>query len=134
MSTLIGSACLEYLIEKGWEAVSQWKGALLQISGPCPGWGEIATILDLFLTDLILYRNDVYTVLKVKQYFQSLASLVTQWLRKCLPMQEMWAQSLGQEDLLEEGMATHFSILAWKIPWTEEPEELQSLWSKKSET
>ena len=33
----------------------------------------------------------------------------------------MWVRSLGQEDLLEEGMATHFSILAWRIPWTEEP-------------
>ena len=35
--------------------------------------------------------------------------------------QERWVQSLGQEDLLEEEMATHCSILAWKIPWTEEP-------------
>ena len=32
----------------------------------------------------------------------------------------MWVQSLGQEDLLKEGMATHFNILAWRIPWTEE--------------
>ena len=36
-------------------------------------------------------------------------------------MQESWVQSLGQEDPLEEGMTTHSSILAWKIPWTEEP-------------
>ena len=36
-------------------------------------------------------------------------------------MQETWVQSLGWEDPLEEGMATHSSILAWKIPWTEEP-------------
>ena len=36
-------------------------------------------------------------------------------------MQETWVQSLGQEDSLEEGMATHSSILAWRIPWTEEP-------------
>ena len=34
--------------------------------------------------------------------------------------QEMWVRSLGQEDLLEKGMATHPSVLAWKIPWTEE--------------
>ena len=39
---------------------------------------------------------------------------------------EMWVQSLGREDLLEEEMATHFSILAWRIPWTEEPGGLQS--------
>ena len=36
-------------------------------------------------------------------------------------IQEMWVQSLGQEDPLEEGMATHSSILAWRFPWTEEP-------------
>ena len=41
-------------------------------------------------------------------------------------MEEMWIQSLGQEDHLEEGMATHSSILAWKIPWTEEPGRLQA--------
>jgi len=40
------------------------------------------------------------------------------------PMQETWVQSLGQEDPLEEEMATHFSILAWRIPWTEEPGRL----------
>ena len=42
-------------------------------------------------------------------------------------MQETWVPSLGQEDLLEEKMATYSSILAWKIPWTEEPGGLQSM-------
>ena len=47
---------------------------------------------------------------------------------KNLPvMQETWVQSLGQEDPLEKGMATHSSILAWRIPWTEEPGGLQSM-------
>ena len=41
-------------------------------------------------------------------------------------LQEMWVNSLGQEDPLEEGMATHSSILAWRIPWTEEAGGLQS--------
>ena len=41
--------------------------------------------------------------------------------------QETWVQSLGQEDPLEEEMATHPSILAWRIPWTEEPDRLQSI-------
>jgi len=41
-------------------------------------------------------------------------------------MQETKAESLGQEDILEEGMATHSSIFAWRIPWTEEPVGLQS--------
>ena len=42
-------------------------------------------------------------------------------------MQETWVQSLGREDSLEKGMATHSSILAWEIPWTEEPGGLQSM-------
>ena len=45
--------------------------------------------------------------------------------------QEMRVQSLGQEDPLEKEMATHSSILAWEIPWTEEPGELQSRGSKR---
>ena len=43
------------------------------------------------------------------------------------PLQETWVRSLGWEDLLEKGMATHSSILAWRIPWMEEPGELQSI-------
>ena len=42
----------------------------------------------------------------------------------------MWVQFLGQEDPLEEKIAAHSSILAWKIPWTEEPRELQSMGSQ----
>ena len=48
--------------------------------------------------------------------------------------QETWVQSLGWEDLLEEGMESPSSILAWKIPWTEEPGGLQSMGSQKSQT
>ena len=44
-----------------------------------------------------------------------------QWERIRLPMQETGVRSLGREDPREEGMATHSSILAWRIPWTEEP-------------
>ena len=57
---------------------------------------------------------------------------LSRWLSSkkiCLPIQELQetqVQSLGQEDPLEEDMATHFSILAWRIPWTEEPGSLQS--------
>ena len=45
--------------------------------------------------------------------------------------QETWARSLGWEDPLEEGMATHSSILAWRIPMDEEPGGLQPMWSQK---
>ena len=46
-------------------------------------------------------------------------------------VQETWVQFLGWEDLLEEGMATHSSILAWRISWTEEPGGLQSMGSQR---
>ena len=61
-------------------------------------------------------------------------SLVTQWERIHLPIQETQIQSLSQEDPLEKGMATHSSILAWEISWTEEPGRLQSMGSQKSWT
>ena len=44
---------------------------------------------------------------------------------------ETWVQSLGREDFLEKEMATHSSILAWKIPWTEKPGRLQSMGSQR---
>ena len=46
-------------------------------------------------------------------------------------MRETWVQSLGWEDPLEKGTATHSSILAWRIPWTEEPGRLKSMGSQK---
>ena len=51
----------------------------------------------------------------------SWASLMVQMIKNPAPMQETWVPSLGWEDPLEEVMATHSSILAWRIPWTEEP-------------
>ena len=48
--------------------------------------------------------------------------------------QETWVQSLRQEDPLEKEMATHSCVLAWKIPWTEEPGGLQSIGSQESDT
>ena len=51
--------------------------------------------------------------------------------RNCLPIQEAQVQSLSWEDLLEEEMATHSNILAWEIPWTEEPGRLQSTGSQR---
>ena len=52
------------------------------------------------------------------------------WLRIRLPVQ-MWVQSLGREDSLEEETATHPSVLTWEIPWTEEPGGLQSMGSQR---
>ena len=55
-------------------------------------------------------------------------------VKNLLAMQETWVQSLGREDPLEKEMTTHSSILAWKIPWTEEPGRLQSMGLQKSQT
>ena len=55
------------------------------------------------------------------------SSLVAQMIKNLPAMQDMWVQSLGWEDPLEKGMATHSSILAWRIPWIEESVQLQSM-------
>ena len=52
-------------------------------------------------------------------------------VKNLLAMQEIQVHFLSQEDPLEKGMATHFSILAWRIPWTEEPGGLQSMGSQR---
>ena len=62
------------------------------------------------------------------------ASLMAQLVNHLPVMQETWVWSLGREDPLEEGMATHSSILAWRIPWTEEAGGLQSTRSQESDT
>ena len=59
------------------------------------------------------------------------ASLVAQRVKNPPAMRETWVQSLGWEDPLEEGMAIYSSILAWRMPWTEEPGGLQSMGSQR---
>ena len=63
-----------------------------------------------------------------------MASLVAQMVKNLPAMWEIWVRPLGWEDSLEEGMATHSSILAWRIPGTEEPGGLQSMGHKESDT
>ena len=60
-----------------------------------------------------------------------LGFLVAQTVKNLPTMWETWVQSLGWKDPLEEGMAAHSSILAWRIPWTEEPGGLQSMGSQR---
>ena len=64
----------------------------------------------------------------VFQLFDS-TFLVAHMVKNLTAVQETWVQSLGWEDPLEDGMATHSSILAWRIPWTEEPGGLQFMGS-----
>ena len=61
------------------------------------------------------------------------ASLMAQMINNLPAMQETWVPSLGQDDSMEKGMATHSSVLAWRIPWTEEPGRLQSVGLKESD-
>ena len=67
---------------------------------------------------------NIYTLLNMG------ALLLVQTVKNQAAMQESQVQSLGQEDPLEKGMATHSSILAWRIPWTQEPGGLQSMGSQ----
>ena len=59
---------------------------------------------------------------------------MAQMVKNLPAMQETWVQSQGQEDPLENGMATHSNILAWRIPWTEEPGGLQTMGSQRVRT
>ena len=65
------------------------------------------------------------------QKWRHRTSLVAQTVKRLPTMRETWFQSLGGEDPLEKAMAPHSSILAWKIPWTEEPGRLQSMGSQR---
>ena len=73
------------------------------------------------------WLSDFYFTSLAVDYFR--ASLVAQMVKNSPAMQETWVQSLGQEDPLDKGMATHSSILAWRIPW---PARLQSMGLQKS--
>ena len=80
---------------------------------------------------MILWKSYLWISLHVfKLYFLQI-SLMAQRLKHLPPMQETWVQSLGREDPLEKEMATHSSILAWRIPWTEEPCRLQCTGSQR---
>ena len=63
-----------------------------------------------------------------------MASLVAQVVKNLPAVQETQVQSLGREDPLQRGIATHSSVLAWRIPWTEEPSGLQSMGLKELDT
>ena len=69
----------------------------------------------------------------IKDLGQKGASLVAQTVKNLPTMRETQVPSLGQEDPLEKGMATHSGVLAWRIPWAEEPGGLQSMGHKESD-
>ena len=79
-----------------------------------------------FLTDKEKFRKSSFLPLLIYIHggLPWRASLAAQTVKNPPPMQETWVQSLGQEDPLEKGMTTHFSILAWRTPWMEEAARL----------
>ena len=72
-----------------------------------------------------------YNIINIIGTDYTKASLVAQTVKRPPAMRETWVRFLGQEDRLEKEMATHSSTLAWKIPWTEEPDRLQSMGSQR---
>ena len=87
-------------------------------------------LLSIFSVENSLFY--IYNILNLFTKYQG-ASLVAQLVKNLPAMQETQVQFLGQEDPLEKEMATHSSILAWRIPWTEEPGRLQSMRSEESD-
>ena len=76
--------------------------------------------------DIMIHKSNIYNI-----YTYFMASLVAQRLKRLPGMLETWVWSLGREDPQEKEMATHSSILAWRIPWREEPGRLQSMGSQR---
>ena len=86
----------------------------------------------LFPRTVLKYVSGIFFGFKCKiSFFLKQVSLVTQVVKNLPATQETWVWSLGREDLLEKEITTHSSILAWRIPSIEEPEELQSIGSQK---
>ena len=88
---------------------------------------------DLGLLACRTVRNLICCLSNAVYFTSPWQPLVAQTVKNQPAMQETWVRSLGWEDPLEESMATHSSVLAWRIPWTEEPEGLQSIGSQRVE-
>ena len=80
---------------------------------------------------VIMHRQHLDSLQTIFRYVR--ASLMAQIVKNLPAVRGTRVRSLGGEDPLKEGMATHSSILAWRIPWTEEPHELQSMRSQTVE-
>ena len=107
---------MQYCSLQDWTLLLAW---VAFTTGYCFCFGSIPS----FFLELFLHWSPVA--------YWAPTNLVAQ-MRKCLStMQETWVRSLGGEYLLKKEMATHSSVLAWKIPWTEEPGRLKSMGSKR---
>ena len=81
---------------------------------------------------LTVNKVALQTIINVHLLFW--ASFIDQLVKNLPAMWETWVRSLGREGSLEKEMATHSNVLAWRIPWTEEPGGLQSMGSQESDT
>ena len=92
---------------------------------------EVAPVIPLAFTHgpVLISLSILYW--KFYKAYSCKASLVAQMVKRLPAMRETQVQFLGQEDPLEKEMAIHSSTLAWKIPWTEEPDRLQSMGSQR---
>ena len=106
--------------------------SLVPLSSHCPGslWVESEGPLPVsWHLGLCICREGL-----MGSFPTCLTSLVAQLVKNPPAMQETQVWSVVREDTLEKEMATHFSIFAWEIPWTEEPGGLQSMWLQESHT
>ena len=136
------------LLEKFSEAFSTFpKGTIIIILHKSPSWVDLSwwwvfsvqeEIMRAHLCWALSCRTlptGPWTHGRPAHYFETKfgldwASLMAQMVKNLPAMQETWVWTLGWEDSLEKGMATHTSILAWRIPWTEEPGRLQPMGSQ----
>ena len=125
---------LTAILPPGWVTMMDLQPSFLTCC-PCPLWSPKVSKETSAANAPILFLSKVLLVLHVRNplvFELSAAGSVRRprWFsgeRICLPIQEMWVRSLGWEYPLEEEMATHSSILAREIPWTEKPGGLQSV-------
>ena len=110
---------------------------IFNLLGPCENWqrcvqGTLCVVCSTeqwgSLTKMPLYTNSIW---EVNLLWSSRASLVAQLVKNLYAVQETQVWSLGGEDPLEKGMATHSNILAWRTPWTEEPGGLRTTGSQR---
>ena len=109
------------------------------ICWPVSGYGHFSTKLVIYIKQVCLVTGmciripNIWKRMKIKDppLNHGRASLLAQTVKSPLTMQKTQVPSLSWEDSLEKGMATHSSILAWRIPWTKEPGGLQSMGSQR---
>ena len=109
-----------------------WSGLPFPPAGDLPGPGiEPSSLVTPALTGVCFATVPPGKISHIFIFIHKYrASLVAQMVKNLPAMRETWVQSLSWEDPLEAGMATHFSVLAWRIPWSEGPGGLQSMESQ----